>query len=353
MRLDLGPGLTETRVPLSEEHSRLEGRLSSAASRIPVTDIIMPRLIALTPDYRAALGRACRDASAVIACHPYLVRELKAASSGQPLWFEAQDVELTLKRGVFESIPGAARLLDDVAALESEAWHSASFVFACTKGDLEELSTLYGPSAADTAVAPNGVSLDDFPFTPWSERRAKRLALGLPGQRLALFMGSWHPPNVDAAESLIALASARQDLICLVAGSVCHAMNGMDLPRNVRRLGVISDAERSQWLSVADVALNPMRYGSGSNLKMLDYLASGIPVITTPFGVRGLDLDDSLVSITELNGFADAIETLMAQSEAEQVRRVQAAREHVIQRFAWERIAADLAKDMTRHLSAA
>lgn len=353
MRLDLGPGLTETRVPLSEEHSRLEGRLSSAASRIPVTDIIMPRLIALTPDYRAALRRACRDASAVIACHPYLVRELKAASSGQPLWFEAQDVELTLKRGVFEAIPGAASLLDDVAALESEAWHSASFVFACTKGDLEELSTLYGPSAADTAVAPNGVALDDFRFTPWSERRAKRLALGLPGQRLALFMGSWHPPNVDAAEGLIALASARQDLMCLVAGSVCHAMNGMDLPHNVRRLGVISDAERSQWLSVADVALNPMRYGSGSNLKMLDYLASGIPVVTTPFGVRGLDLDDRLVSIAELSGFGDAIDRLMAQSEAEQVHRVQAAREHVAQRFAWERIAADLAKDMTRHLSAA
>ncbi len=40
----------------------------------------------------------------------------------------------------------------------------------------------------------------------------------------------------------------------------------------------------------ASVAVNPMVSGSGTNLKIVEYLAAGVPVVSTPFGMRGLDL---------------------------------------------------------------
>ena len=36
------------------------------------------------------------------------------------------------------------------------------------------------------------------------------------------------------------------------------------------------------------MALNPVRSGSGTNLKMHEYMAAGLPVVTTPFGARGI-----------------------------------------------------------------
>jgi glycosyltransferase involved in cell wall biosynthesis len=52
--------------------------------------------------------------------------------------------------------------------------------------------------------------------------------------------------------------------------------------------GVVTEQEKNLILSMADAALNPMTGGSGTNLKMLEYFAAGVPVISTPFGARGL-----------------------------------------------------------------
>lgn len=45
-------------------------------------------------------------------------------------------------------------------------------------------------------------------------------------------------------------------------------------------------------MNIADIALNPMTSGSGSNLKIGDYFANKIPVITTPFGARGYKIEN-------------------------------------------------------------
>jgi glycosyltransferase involved in cell wall biosynthesis len=52
----------------------------------------------------------------------------------------------------------------------------------------------------------------------------------------------------------------------------------------------VSDEAKTLLLRAADVALNPMFSGSGTNLKMLEYFAAGLPVVTTAVGARGLDL---------------------------------------------------------------
>ena len=33
---------------------------------------------------------------------------------------------------------------------------------------------------------------------------------------------------------------------------------------------------------MADIGINPLISGSGTNLKMLEYLSSGLPTVTTP-----------------------------------------------------------------------
>ena len=61
--------------------------------------------------------------------------------------------------------------------------------------------------------------------------------------------------------------------------------------KNVYLLGLVSENEKLSIYQEASVAINPMMSGSGTNLKVLGYLASGIPLITTPIGARGLGLE--------------------------------------------------------------
>jgi len=44
------------------------------------------------------------------------------------------------------------------------------------------------------------------------------------------------------------------------------------------------------YFAAADAGLNPITRGSGANVKLFEYLATRLPVISTPFGVRGTDL---------------------------------------------------------------
>ena len=56
---------------------------------------------------------------------------------------------------------------------------------------------------------------------------------------------------------------------------------------NVRLIHPLPDV--LPLLHAADCALNPVCSGSGSNLKLIEALAAGLPVLSTPFGMRGYE----------------------------------------------------------------
>ncbi|MBK7984893.1 MAG: glycosyltransferase [Candidatus Competibacteraceae bacterium] len=90
---------------------------------------------------------------------------------------------------------------------------------------------------------------------------------------------------------------------------------------------------------LADIALNPMLAGSGTNLKMLDYFAAGIPVISTATGARGLDVrDEDHLLIRPIEAMAATIESCLSQPE-HMARITQTARKHVEEHFDWRAIA--------------
>ena len=62
------------------------------------------------------------------------------------------------------------------------------------------------------------------------------------------------------------------------------------------------------YFAAADAGLNPITRGSGSNVKLFEYLAARLPVISTLFGVRGTNLvPDADFSSDVLNSAVAAI----------------------------------------------
>jgi glycosyltransferase involved in cell wall biosynthesis len=90
----------------------------------------------------------------------------------------------------------------------------------------------------------------------------------------------------------------------------------------------------------AAIVVAPLLVSAGTNLKILEAMACGRPVVSTPAGVNGLDLvpgkDFTLVHTAA--EMADAIESLLA-SPGECRRLALAGRRRVEDKYGWDEIA--------------
>ena len=350
-RVEIAPGFWEIRVPKSPEHQRLEAAASSEVNWIPVTDIVAAREIEHTPAFLEALRREGEGADVAIACHPFFTSTLTSLFPDIPLWLEAHNVELTLKTNMLPASPAAKRLLKLVEDEEGLAWRRAKCVFACAERDLDELAGLYGASTADRFGVPNGFAEEEVTFTPLTARRGLRQRLGLGDGKLAIFLGSWHGPNLEACEIIMEAASALPEVTFAIVGSAGEYFRDKPFPANVKLLGPVDEEVKQVLLSAADVALNPMRSGSGSNLKMLDYFAAGVPVISTEFGARGID---ALPSVHYQQAPANDLVPALVQfliSDTEWPRIVEQANTLARNCYSWRVIGATALERFRKHLN--
>ena len=125
---------------------------------------------------------------------------------------------------------------------------------------------------------------------------------------------------------------------------IWSASSGM--PPNVKILGVISDQMKHELLNASDAAVNPQTYGSGTNLKMLEYFAAELPVITTPIGARGIDIvNGTHAIICDFDEFKDNLVRLFRDKTLyDQLKKN--GRDLVVFQYDWEKIVDNMYKDI-------
>ena len=139
--------------------------------------------------------------------------------------------------------------------------------------------------------------------------------ISLSKDSVALFIGSAYPPNIEAVGMILnQLAPANPEVTFVLVGGASDraivAGVAPHIPGN-RLLGNVSDAGRNEAYAAADMAINPMFTGSGTNIKMLDFLAAGLPTITTPVGARGIhNRNQACFIVDDSSRFSDWINEL-------------------------------------------
>jgi len=288
------------------------------------------------PFTRALRSAAGAGADALVLSHPFMVRQARAAAPHLPIVYEAHNVEADLKGSMFRDDEGGRKAIELVTQLEAEACAHASLVVCCTEVDRRRLIERYGIASEIVHVVPNGASIASMVFTPWGTR-------DLTAPR-CVFAGSGHAPNVEAAAIIIDAATSLPDVGFDLIGDLAAQLGHVRLPANVVLHGRVSDAEKQRLFAQATLALNPMKVGSGSNLKLVDYLAAGLPVLSSTVGARGFspDLVDCLELVApEPAALADAIAASLQRDWSARSAR---AREIVQSEYDWRVISARYAE---------
>ena len=339
-RTRMAPGYTEILCERTEKQKKEASEISGSLG-IPAEDIAHFFYTEQGKEYGDCLREAAEKSDLFILSHPYTYFELEQILEKKPFIYEAQDVEYLIKQQMLPESKLKETALEKIHAAEKACCEKSLKILVCSDEDRESILKLYNVPEEKILVVPNGVNCSETAYTPPDVRTMKKKALGIPDRKTCLFMGSWHGPNLEACEQIFRTARLCPDTTFLLMGSQCRffEQKGAKLPGNVSLLGLVSDEEKNRVFSVVDLALNPMLSGSGTNLKMFDYMAAGIPVITTLFGSRGIDRKDLMIIAEPPAEMAKAIQEYSAEKYQ---GLIEEARAYVNTTFDWQVIAGPL-----------
>lgn len=164
-----------------------------------------------------------------------------------------------------------------------------------------------------------------------------------------------HPPNVDAAtlmarDVLPLVRRGREHLRLQIVGRspvpdvlALAALPGVDV------VGEAPDVR--PYLAAASVVCAPIRFGGGIRVKVLDALAMGCAVLSTPKGIEGLAVrDGEHVIVASVERYAGVLSALL-DDPARRARLAAAGRAFVEREHAWALSGGILGEAITAALS--
>lgn len=133
----------------------------------------MPQLYHLTPAYVEALRQSTATSDFVVASHPYLLPAIQEVSN-IPIWYEAQDVEIELKKNILSNNVIGTKLLEATHKVEYECCRVSTMLMVCCQDDAKVLNRIYGVNLDKIVEVPNGIALETVNYISLEERILKK-----------------------------------------------------------------------------------------------------------------------------------------------------------------------------------
>lgn len=207
----------------------------------------------------------------------------------------------------------------------------------CSVEDKEYLIATHG--LKNIELLPNGVDLDTFKSSNHDYSHNHTL----------LFTGNMdYAPNVDAVsyfvnEILPIIRLKHPNVKFIIAGQrpvpkvQALASDNIEITGFVKDLAAVYDS--------ASVVVAPLRFGAGTQNKVLEAMAMGVPVVCSNVGFKGLGINsgDGAIMQTDTNAFADTVIQLLDSAD---VRRDVGTKGVAVMQssFGWDSIAKQLEK---------
>lgn len=221
--------------------------------------------------------------------------------------------------------------------LERISYRCAKLILTVSEVD-KRLITGYGIKPDNVVVIPNGV--DTGTFKPEVDALRTKNQYNLEEFQVIGFVGNMeYPPNQEAVQLISSnlvsnISNKIPGVRFLVVGR-----KPRQLPDNPYMIftGIVENLV--QILGTFDVAIAPLLHGSGTRLKILEYFACGLPVVSTTIGTQGLETDSGINILIEddMSVFSASVVRLL-HDKALSIRIGRMARQLVVEKYDWKTI---------------
>lgn len=245
----------------------------------------------------------------------------------KPVILDCHDIFQALR---LEHISLSRRFLE--TTLERMAYKFADLMLVVSEKEQKSLA-LMSVNPKNIRVIPNGVNTTNF-----SNNTEKKLTgkFSIDDSHVVVFVGNlrYHPNRVaiELLSTTVApeVINSTKNVKFLVVGDNSDTPN---LP-NLVFTGLVDNV--ADVLSFSDVAVAPLFSGTGTRLKILEYLSSGLPVVSTTIGAEGLEISDGINIIIQddIDKFSTAIIELLNDKERRE-KIGKAARNIAVSRYDW------------------
>lgn len=264
-----------------------------------------------------------------------------------PVVLDVHNIEAEITRGIGSRIVNPFKKMlyglegKKLQIKERQAWRECVHCFTVSDREREDIVSSTGREG-DTSTVPNGVDLERYDFTP--KPRADK--------RILLIGGMEYLPNLDSVDYFLgeifpAVLSGMPDVHLDVVGR--------ELWRIARR-GSLKSVEFHEdvpdilpFFRDDDLLVVPLRYGAGTRIKILEAMAAGLPVVTTPKGCEGIDVKhgEHLLIADSPDTFAFAVRKVVEDGGLRE-HLVSNARALVESKYSWERCVEEMEKVYSR-----
>jgi GT2 family glycosyltransferase/SAM-dependent methyltransferase len=190
--------------------------------------------------------------------------------------------------------------IDRIREVELDVCRDCDVIFY---PDPEEVELIADEVGGDREFIANPVFI--YSADQIATARTKLPAIKDNQSRRLLFVGGFnHHPN---REGIIWFVNEVMPLIRNELDGVTLDIAGSNPPpevlglagSDVAVLGLVSDTHLQQLYAAASLAVAPLRYGAGVKGKVIEALALGVPVATTPIGAQGIGPGDDILFLGE------------------------------------------------------
>jgi len=273
--------------------------------------------------------------------HWRLLAALRRSCPGVPIVYHSHFVEYPWRRGQGSWAIAAATKHAEACLVED-----ADHVFAVSKSDAAAFHRLYG---VKPGLLPNAADVERFECVPTGAVDAIRRQYKMRAPAV-LFMGlADYAPNREGIDFLVnhafpALLHRREGVqLVLIGGEVAHRRDWLLAP------GRIPYEDVPAMVRAADICVAPVFSGTGTRLKILEYMATGRPVVSTSKGAEGLDITSGrdILIADDAAGFAESMDSLLADPET--AARIGARGAALVrEKYSWSALAGELSGAMDR-----
>lgn len=221
--------------------------------------------------------------------------------------------------------------VEKIKHFEKKSWQEATMVVGVSQIEAKQMRS-------DARVVANGVSLVDFPY---KEKMTKK------DRKTVLFMGdfTWIQ-NRDTAlwilKEIWPKIEKKMNVKLWIVGKHIpdvikeYASTSIQIDENAPN-------KTSEIYKKTDLLLAPIRVGGGTSYKILEAMASGVPVVTTNLGVEGLGAKNSIHALVgkTAEDLSQYVLSVLKNARAyENIRKN--AREFIEKNYSWKEIAKQL-----------